>query len=96
MIGLWRGQPLLQEVSQLQKEGQHEHATALVCQIPKAPQLVAVDKGGWDTALLLAVIPDALTEAPFGGDEEELEVVHWYKKSLKELKARVEGRGKED
>ena len=95
MVGLWRCHLLLQEVLQLQMADDHLHATALVCQISKALHQVAVDKGDWDTAQLLIPLPDALTEAPFGGDEEELELVHSYKKSLRELKSKVSNRVEE-
>ena len=89
MNGLWRCHLILQEVIQLQLADDHVHATALTCQLSKAIHQVAVDHGNWETALLLIPLPDAVGDTPFGGDEDELESIHAYMKSLRELKLKV-------
>jgi len=38
---------------------------------------------------LLIPLPDAVGDTPFGGDEDELESIHAYMKSLRELKLKV-------
>jgi len=93
MNGLWRCHLILQEIIQLQLADDHIHATALTCQLSKALHQVAVDHGNWETALLLIPLPDAVGDTPFGGDEEELESIHAYMKSLRELKLKVSGQG---
>jgi len=92
MTGLWRCHLILQEIIQLQMADDHVHATALTCQLSKALHQVAVDHGNWETALLLIPLPDAIGDTPFGGDEEELESIHAYMKSLRELKIKASNR----
>ena len=88
MRGLWRAHAGLQEIIQYLNDGDAEHALAYACQLSKALHQVGLDRGNWDTALLMIPTPDALSEPQFGGEEYELAAIQSYKKAIRELKAR--------
>ena len=88
MKGLWRCHAGLAEIIQMLMDGDEEHALAFACQMSKALHQVGLDKGSWDTALLMLPTPDALGEPSFGGEEQELAAIQSYRKAIRELKMR--------
>ena len=86
--GLWRCYYLLTEILTAHDAGEHDIVGALVVQGLKSLHQVALDHGGWENAQLLLPYPDPLGRLEFGGEEGELEAIHKYRKSTKELKAR--------
>ena len=69
-------------------DGEHALALAFACQPSEALHQIALDRGSWDSALLLLPMPDALGDPSFGGEEHELAAVHSHRKALKDLKAK--------
>ena len=88
MKGLWRVDHALAEVIQLQDQGDHTHAQAYVCQLRKALHQVALDHGDWTIASKLLPTKDPLDRPAFGGTEKELQAIHAYQKSIRELKTK--------
>ena len=64
------------------------HATAFACQLSKALHQVALDQGDWSNALPMIPVADLLAAPQFGGDEVEMQMIHSYKKAMKELKTK--------
>ena len=85
MRGLWRTHFMLSETLEVLLEGNMELGVAMVCQQLKVVHQVALDHGGWDSALLLWAHEDPLGAEAFGGEELEMEKVHRYQKAKKEL-----------
>ena len=92
MTGLWRCQFILCELLDIYNEvGSEETAPlgAVIVQSIKCLHQVALDHGDWSTAQWLLPTPDPSGRSDFGGDEQELRWIHAYKKSMKDLKAKV-------
>jgi len=88
--GLWRCHRMVSEILEASLGGRHAETTALLCQFLKTLHQVALDKGGWETALLLWVSEDTLGAEAFGGEETEMQQIHLYQKALKELRGKVQ------
>ena len=71
------------------RDGKHEAAQAAVAQDMKSLLQVAIDRGDWSNANLLAPYQDPLHSEAFGGGETEMRNVVSYQKGLRELKAKV-------
>ena len=93
MKGLWRCHHLMSDILQRLEPEETDQAIGLTVQGFKALHQVALDGGGWDTALLLLPDEDPLARPAFGGEEAELEAAFRYKKSLRELRAQQGHRG---
>jgi len=78
------------ELLQAQEAGDLVHARAFTVQCAKALHQVALDGGTWENAAHLIPTPDPMSRAAFGGDEAELEKIHQYRKSPRELRQKHE------
>jgi hypothetical protein len=85
MKGLWRAYAGLQQIIQLHEDGHAQHAHAYACQLSKTLHQVAIDQGGWDSAIHYLPEQDALGEPAWAGEESELAAIQSYRKSLREL-----------
>jgi len=88
MKGLWRCHIGLQEIIWMLLEDKSLQATAFACQMWKALHQVALDQGDWSNALPMIPVADLLAAPQFGGDEYEMQMIHSYKKAMKELKTK--------
>ena len=88
MKGLWRCHIGFQEIIWMLLEDKPLQATAFACQLSKALHQVALDQGDWSNALPMIPVADLLAAPQFGGDEVEMQMIHSYKKAMKELKTK--------
>ena len=78
----------LQETIWMLLEDKPLHAIAFACQWSKALDQVALDQGDWPNAVSTIPVADLLAGPHFGGDEHEVQMIHSYKKAMKELKTK--------
>ena len=74
---------------QLGSERDRFKAPAYTCMCLKAMLQAAIDNGSWENAALLIPTGDPLEKMEVGGDEDELEAIYSYRKSVKELKTKM-------
>ncbi len=86
--GLWRVHFVLSEILETQLSGKHEVATALVIQLQKCLQQVALDRGSWAQGELLLETEDPLGREAFAAEPEELENIHKWMRAMKEVKTK--------
>ena len=96
MKGLWRAYAGLQQIIQLQEDGHGDHAHAYACQLSKTLHQVAIDQGGWDSAIHYLPEQDALGDLAWAGGEGELAAIHSYRKSLRELSLKAASAPREE
>ena len=82
---------MMAELLELQLGAQKDpySAPACTCLCTKAMLQAAMDNGSWENASLLVPMGDPLEKMELGGDEDELEAIHSYRKSMKELKTKL-------
>ena len=86
MTGLWKVHYHVSEILTAAEEQNFELVIGMIVQLLKCIHQVALDRGSWKTAQMLLLHPDPTTIGDFGGDEEELELVHGFSKAMRELK----------
>ena len=82
----WRCHFWLSEILSLLSNQRFDHAEAYTVQALKALHQTALDKGAWETALLLMPTPDPLAHLEFAGTESEMLAVAQYRKGLEDLR----------
>ncbi len=76
------------EILQLMFEQKWELAAAYACQLQKVTVQLAIDGGTWGTAYMLWPPPDPLQGETFGGTEEEMHLIHRYRKAVHDLQTK--------
>lgn len=87
--GLQRTYYMLGAILDLILKGKYERAGLQVVQCLRAVHQAAINQGSWDVAWLLTNLPDPLARRRFGGEEEGLETIAAYVKSVQELEKRT-------
>ena len=77
---------------QLSARSRAEAAAHMVTSL-QAMHQAALDGGSWANAVHMVPDGDPLHRDEFGGDEETLEAVHSYRKSIAELKKKITAAG---
>ena len=86
--GLWRCHYIFSEILQTSESASVDEVQAMIVQASKCLHQVALDRGSWDTAQLLLPTANPLQLDEFGGDPEELDVIHKYNSAMSDLKKR--------
>ena len=86
--GLWRCHYALSDILQAAVSDDKAKYLGNTMQMLKCLHQVALDNGSWHQGQLLLPDPDPLAQDEFGGDPNELQVVHKYSQALKDLKSK--------
>jgi hypothetical protein len=87
MKGMYRVHFNLSEILEISKEDDMPKVRMMLVQLLKSIHQVGLDNGDWGTAKLMVMGTDPMSRQLFGGSEKELEKVHLYQKSVRELRA---------
>jgi hypothetical protein len=92
MIGLWRCHYIMAEALEHSINGRPDHSAALLALGMQSIHQCALENGDWTNSWLILPLEDPLARPVFGGSEEAMAEICQYRRALRDLKSKVDGK----